>query len=35
MSTELKISGVSALLFTLYFKLVNNFKTKKIENESV
>jgi hypothetical protein len=29
MSTERKISGVSALLLTLYFKIVNNFKAKK------
>jgi hypothetical protein len=28
MSTERKNSGVSALLLTLYFKVVNNFKAK-------
>ena len=34
MSTKRKKSGVSALLLTLYFKFVNNFKTKN-ENQSI
>jgi hypothetical protein len=31
MSTDRKNFGISALLLTLYFKVVNNFKAKKLE----
>jgi len=34
MSTDRKNSGVPALLLTLYFKVVDDFKAKKIDNDS-